>query len=363
MSLKSNEFIKSIKAYKAGKSRQSFINNSDKIIKLCSNENPYGSPIKNKNIETILQYAHEYPDIENSNLIEKLSQTFSIDKENLIIGNGSDEILQIAALGYLNKNTSVISSKHSFSQYKFISQLRESPYIEIPLTNHYEHDLEKIAQTCQETPKSCVCLALPNNPTGTSVSAENLEKFLSKIPKTTLIILDGAYNEFDQRTDKPIIPNYLKKYPNILYLQTFSKAYGLAGFRIGYGIASKEIISNLKKVKQPFNVNSLALKAAEIALEDDIFIKKTLANNHLEKQNMYKELAELNIQIIPSHANFICLNLKENAYKITSKLEEKGIIIRHLQSFGLPNYIRVSIGLAKQNQYFITKLKEIYLEK
>ena len=355
-----HSFLDKIVAYKPGQSRASVdCVDAGAIIRLCSNENVFGSPLSTDQVSSFFSFVHEYPDLPSSSLFPLLSNMLSVQADQLIFVNGSDELLQLISLAYLDRNSCIVSSQHTFSQYRFIADIKGARYIEVPLSPDFNHDLNALSDTVIREGASCVCLALPNNPTGLTVSIEDVDKFIQSIPSTVLIVLDQAYVEFDSLDVVKQSPLLVKKYPNVCMMRTFSKAYGLAGMRIGYGIGSSAVISVLNKVKQPFNVNVMAIKSAEYALGCTDFLNQTLTNNQEQKQYLYQAFKELSLPFYPSAANFICVDLNQPANRVVKSLESMGILIRDLTSFGLDTCVRVTIGLPEQNAVFIRALKEV----
>lgn len=332
------------------------------IIKLASNENPWGSPVSADELAEIIQTIALYPDIGSGSLLGQLSQKLGVSIPQLILGNGSDEILTMIGMAYLNPGDRVITARETFSEYGFVSHLMDATLEQVPLHDH-TFDLDAIAAAVNRSSEyhaKMVCIANPNNPTGTIISEESLARFMSQIPDTVAVILDEAYAEF---VDDPTYPNsiqLLSRYPNLIVTRTFSKLYGLAGFRIGYAIAAPEVIATLYKVRQPFNINSVALGAASVALDKSEFVEKTLTNNRTERQRLANELSLLGYTVIPSQANFLCIYIGPSAGEWVQALLRQGIIVRHLASFGMPEYVRITVGVPEQNNRLLalaTRLK------
>lgn len=342
--------IKNLQEYVPGK-------NPEKagVVKLASNENPFGpSPLALKAIDKETKNLHIYPDQKSIALRQALSKKLGVTPENVIIGNGSDEIMQLAAATFLSPGEEVIIPAHTFSLYKTFTEIFDGKPILVEL-NNLEQDLEAMAKAATKKTK-LIFLCNPHNPTGTYLSAKQLETFLNKIPENVLVVLDEAYAEYAESTDFPGSIKYLKTSKNILILRTFSKFYGLAGLRIGYGLAKPELISYMFRVKPPFNVNRLAQAGALAALDDEAFQDKTHQNNVEGKKYLYSELDKLGFEYKKTESNFIYINLKKSADEVFLQLMKKGVIIRPLASFGLPKAIRVSIGTKEQNKKFILAL-------
>jgi len=328
------------------------------VIKMASNENPLGPGFENPNeLINDLKNSHLYPDISTSDLIPLLAKSFSVTPENIILGNGSDEICQMLALAYLNPGDQVIVSEHTFSEYEFVTKLLDGKTINIPM-NNLQYDVDAIAKAVTKNTK-LIFIANPNNPTGTYINQMNLETLINKVGPSVLVVIDEAYVEYAEAEDFPNSVGLLSAYDNVVILRTFSKIFGLAGFRIGYGLGSIKLIGDLNKVRQPFNVNSLSLKAATLAWENESHIERSLKLNSEGKKFLYQALNSLKLDYVPSEGNFILINLPIKASTAYDGLLSKGIIIRALTSFGLPNAIRVTIGKQDQNDAFIKALKSI----
>ena len=327
------------------------------VIKMASNENPLGCPIKLNQLAATFKKIHFYPHQESAPLIQKLSKKFGVSETQVILGNGSDEILQMIGGIFLNPGDEILTSKHTFSVYRFVAHFFDASVIEVPTKNHH-YDLEGIAEAVTLKTR-IIFIANPNNPTGTIKTHEEIETLLQKLDPSIIVVLDEAYAEY---VESPLYPQSLalvKKYPNVIVLRTFSKLYGLAGLRIGYGIGSKYIIETMQKIRQPFNLNSLALKAAELALDEESHIKKSLLLNQKGKQFLYNQLDKLGLKYLKTEANFICIFLPISGKVAMEKLLLEGIIIRPLESFKIENAIRVTIGTMPQNKRFIGALSKI----
>lgn len=330
----------------------------EKVIKLASNENPFGpSPRAIQAIKNHLDMVHVYPDQHHNDLRKILSEKYSLTKENIIIGNGSDEIMLLIAQTFLSPGQEVIVSTHTFSMYEFVTKLMDGVVTFVDLKN-YCYDLDSILNKISSNTK-IIFLCNPNNPTGTIFTASDFDRFLDKVPEHVLVLVDEAYSEFVDTKEFPNVIQYIFKGKNIILLKTFSKAYGLAGLRIGYGISNPQIIKFLSLAKMPFNVNRLALVAACEALKDKEFLDKTLKNNREGKVYLYNELDKLKIKYLKTQANFIFIDLQRDCDEVFMELLKFGVIVRPLKSFGFPKAIRVSIGTKEENKKFIESLKKI----
>lgn len=331
------------------------------IIKLNSNENAFGASLRAKSaIKKNLDNIFRYPDGSCYYLKKRLSKKLGLKPENLTLGNGSDEIIDIIVKTFLNRGQEIITSKITFVEYEIIAKANGFKPRTIPQKN-FGYDLDKIRKNITKDTK-IVFIANPNNPTGSYVSHTELLQFINKLPKDKLAVVDEAYVEFVDARDFPKLLNYIHK-ANLIILRTFSKAYGLAGLRIGYAIARPEFIKAMEKIRQPFNVNSLAQRAAEAALKDKTFINKSSASIIKEKYRLYKEFETMGIKYTPSQANFIMFRTSMDGLELCKKMLKRGILIRDLKQYNLDKYIRVTIGEPKENNIFIQNLKMILEEE
>ena len=342
--------LEEIKEYVPGKTPK-----EPGVVKLASNENPFGpSPMALDAITKELKNLQTYPDQKSILLREALAKRLNVSDDCIICGNGSDDIMQILAATYLNPGDEVIISKNTFSIYELVARIFGGQIKFIPL-NDFAIDLDAIAGAISAKTK-IIFLTSPNNPTGTAFSAAAFDAFMQKIPANILIVMDEAYVEFVERKDYPDSLKDVKAGRNLIVLRTFSKFYGLAGLRVGYGIAPKALIAPMFKTKMPFNVSRLAQAGAVAALEDKTFLEQTYKNNVEGKKYLYAELEKLGLEYKKTEANFIFINLKKSADEMFLALMKKGVIIRPLTSFGLPEAIRVSIGTPEQNRKFVASL-------
>lgn len=355
-----NRFISGLTPYQPGKpieevERELGITSA---IKLASNENPLGpSPMAMHAVQQILQKAHFYPDGGCYELKKTLSQFLLVRPEQLTIGNGSENILEIIIKTYLTQGDSAVISEYAFLTIPLLINSYGAEIIKVP-AYQFGHDIPKMISAIKENTR-ILFIVNPNNPTGTYTSESDLSNLLESIPSHVLIVIDEAYNEYIHRDDYPNSLNFLKKYPNLVITRTFSKAYGLAALRLGYAVSSLEIADMLNRARLPFNVNSFAAYAAEAALKDVEHIRNSIVLNTQGMQQMEDALRKLKIDFIPSLGNFISINLQQSAMDIYHKLLLKGIIVRPLNAYDMSQYIRVSIGTHTQNELFITALKDI----
>jgi len=352
------EHIKTIKPYVPGKpieelERELGITGS---IKLASNENPLGpSPLALKAIRDALADINRYPDGQCFYLRDALAQKLGIQLEEVLISNGSNEIIELTVRAFLRPGDEAIMAQPSFAVYPMIVQAAGGKNIIVPLKD-FRHDLEVMASHITERTR-IIFIANPNNPTGTINTKSEMENFMQRVPQGVLIVVDEAYHEYVTSPEYPQSLKYFREGRDILILRTFSKIYGLAGLRIGYGIAKEEILIEMNKVRQPFNVNSIAQRAALAALQDEEHIAASKRINKIGKRYLYEELEVMNLEYVPTEANFIYIILKEeNASSLYEKLLRHGVIVRPIGE----REIRVTIGLPGENKRFIETLKKVY---
>ena len=338
-----------------------------KVIKLASNENPFG-PSKKALIagKKIIQMINRYPDSKSRNLKTAINDYLSkpfLNENNIMVGNGSNEILEFVARRYLNETSEVLFCKHSFLVYKIISKNAKAKIIESePIMNpgqdYLSIDLEDMRNRVTNKTK-VIFIANPSNPTGTVLRLNKLAKFIDSIPKRIIIVVDEAYYEYSIFRGQKSAINLLKKYPNVIITRSFSKIHALAGLRIGYGLASIKIASEFNIFRQPFNINYIAQEMAAVSLKDKAYITKSLKENDKGMKYLKLNLDKLCLPYLDSYANFLTIKTGSKTSSIFNKLLSKGIILRPLNNYGLSRYLRVTIGSEKENRYFIDKLKRI----
>lgn len=354
------EDILKIQAYQPGKpidevKRELGLKN---VIKLASNENALGpSPKAVKAVSKSLMDLHRYPESSCFYLKKALARHLNIKESNLMFGNGSDELIDIILKTVKRPDAEIITSDITFIEYEICGAVNGFKIIRVPL-NNFKFDLNAISAAVTEKTK-VIFIANPNNPTGTYVNQNEVFSFLENLPKSVLVVFDEAYFEYADEKDFPRLIPLMQKNANIIILRTFSKIYGLAGLRIGYMIANDAFIEAAQRVRQPFNVNSLAQIAALHALGDRVFIQKAKNLVEKEKQFLYKEMTNLGLSFQPSSTNFIFVELNCDAVVFFKKLLEKGIIVRHMKQYELDHYCRITIGTHKENKKLIQALKEI----
>jgi len=331
------------------------------VLKLASNENPLGPPKQSLQaiVDTIPNLSF-YPESSGHDLKARLSEMYSVGFDSIILGNGSNDLIELAARSYLNENCEVIYSQYAFAIYSLVVASCGAKGVEVA-AKEWGHDLDEMANAISENTR-LIFIANPNNPTGSMVTNSELIKFLDKVPDHVLVILDEAYGEYVDDKSYPHGVSFLADYSNLIVLRTFSKFYGLAGLRIGYAIADKVIINVLNRIRQPFNVNSLALVAAVAAIDDKEYFYKSRHTNIDGMLQLEAGFAEQGFQWIPSSGNFISFNAGCNALQMYEALLRKGIIVRPLEIYKMPDYLRVTVGTKNDNQRFLQALMEVVLE-
>lgn len=331
------------------------------IVKLASNENPLGMPLSaQKAVAAAISGLGRYPDPAGFDLKQALSDRYDVPQSWLTLGNGSNDILELVAMALLEPGTSCVYSQHAFVVYKLSTQARGARHIVVPARD-FGHDLPAMLEAIDDTTR-LVFIANPNNPTGTYLSNAALESFLAEVAKRhgsrVTVVLDEAYNEFLEPELRVDSVGLVKKYPNLLVSRSFSKAYGLAGLRVGFAVAQTALTDLLNRVRQPFNVNSLAQAAAIAALQDKDFLARSFAVNRDGKAQLQNAFTQLGLKFVPSYANFVLVHLGDAA-RINLELLKRGVIVRPVAGDGLPEWLRVSIGLPEENQKFIDALTAI----
>lgn len=330
------------------------------IVKLASNENPLGpSPMAVAAIQAALPEMTRYPDGNGFALKQALSRRLAVSPVMITLGNGSNDILELITRAFVGPQHEVIFSEHAFAVYPIVTQAVGASAVVVPAKN-WGHDLDAMAAAI--TPQTrLIFVANPNNPTGTWIERDELERFLARVPEQVIVVLDEAYTEYVETTDVPNGLDYLSNYPNLLVSRTFSKAYGLAALRVGYGICQPAIADAMNRVRQPFNVNSLALAAAVATLEDDAYLAESRRINREGMAQLEAGFAALKLRWIPSRGNFVAVDLGREAAPVFQTLLRQGVIVRPVANYGMPNHLRVSIGLPEENQRFLDVLKQALL--
>ena len=353
--------IRAIAPYQGGKpiaelAREMGLNEAD-IVKLASNENPLGiSPKAQMAIEDAIGDIARYPDGNSFALRDAVSEKFGVSTNQIVFGNGSNDILELAARAYLQAGDEAIYSQHAFAVYPLVTQAVGAKGVVVPAKD-YAHDLDGFVKAISPNTK-LIFIANPNNPTGTLLNKDALCAFIHAVPASVLIVLDEAYDEYLSADNQSEAIAWLSEFDNLIISRTFSKAYGLAGLRIGFGLMHADVADMLNRVRQPFNVNSIAQAAAVASLADEDFVARSYALNQAGMAQLTHGFSQLALDYIPSHANFISFKVK-NAAEVNKKLLQNGVIVRPIANYEMPDYLRVSIGLFSENARFLEVLKNI----
>jgi histidinol-phosphate aminotransferase len=354
----SPSYVRSIAPYQPGKpiaelARELGLQEAS-IVKLASNENPLCTgPRTRAAIEAALADIARYPDGNGYELKLALSRRYGVDMACIVLGNGSNDVLELVAAAFLGPGRAAVMSQHAFAVYPLATQARGARAIVVP-AKHYAHDLEAMAKAVDDE-TYVVWAANPNNPTGTLAAAEEVEAFLRKVPERVLVVLDEAYNEYIKADLRADTVKLLKRHPNLVVTRTFSKAYGLAGLRVGYALAHPSVADVMNRVRQPFNVNSVALAAAAAALDDMEFVARSYAQNLNGLRQLEEGAQRLGLDFIPSYGNFLTIRVGK-AGEIFKRLLRRGVIVRPVGGYGLPEHLRVTTGTAAENERFLGAL-------
>lgn len=358
------DYVRAIAPYQAGKPisevAREFGLDEDAIVKLASNENPFGVPESAK--EAMAAAAAElgrYPDANGFELKSALSKRYDVPADWITLGNGSNDILELAAKAFVEKDQAVVYAQYSFAVYALATQGIGARHIVVPARNH-GHDLEAMAAAIDADTR-LVFIANPNNPTGTFIPGVEIEAFLRKVPANVVVVLDEAYNEYLAEEDQYDSAAWVKRYPNLMVSRTFSKAYGLAGLRVGFGIAQPALTDLMNRVRQPFNVNSLAQAAAIAALNDSAFLERGARNNAAGYQQFVEAFEQMGLEYVPSYGNFVLVKVGKDlaaGARVNLALLKQGVIVRPVGNYGLPEWLRISIGLPRENAILIAALQK-----
>ena len=327
----------------------------DEIIKLASNENPLGpSPKALAAMRDALERSHFYPDGGGYYLREAIASQTGLKRENVILGCGSNEVIEFIGKAFLNPGDDIVASRHAFVVYKLMATLFGARTIEVPDPG-FAHDLNGMLAAITPQTKE-VFIANPNNPTGTLLSQEQIDRFMDRVPEQVVVVFDEAYYEF--LPSPPDTLKYVHEGRNVVVLRTFSKIQGLASLRIGYGLAKAELIDVLQKTRQPFNANGIAQAGALAGILDTEHQERTRDLTITERTRLEKAFTDLGLEFVPSHANFILVKVGDGK-AVFQALLKRGVIIRDMQAYGLPEWVRVSVGTAPQNDRFLAELKPL----
>ena len=328
------------------------------VVKLASNETSVGpSPLALEAIRKELGYSNLYPEGSSRLLREKLAERLNVDEDFIIVGNGADNVIDLTGMAFINGGDEVVTSEITFPAYETITRIMGGEFIACKLKD-FTFDLKAITEKVTGKTKM-IYLCNPNNPTGTIVKRDAVEKMMSKIPENVIVVFDEAYYDYVEDEEYPDSLSYVLKGRNVIILRTFSKIAGIAGLRVGYGIARPELIGYLRRVISPFPTNRLAQVGALASLDDNEHYERVLQSNREGKQYLYGELEKLNIFYVPTETNFIFIDLKEDSQSFYEECLKRGVIIRPGKTWGYPNCIRLTIGTQYENEKFIQALKEI----
>jgi histidinol-phosphate aminotransferase len=357
--------VQQLSPYQPGKpidelAREFDLNPAD-IIKLASNENPLGPSDKvQAAISKELKDLSRYPDGNGFELKSILSEKLEVTIKQITLGNGSSDILEFIVKAFINPGDEVVVSQHAFAIYGLVTQMQGGKTIQVPAKN-WGHDLDAMANAITDKTK-IVFVTNPNNPTGTYSSKLQVETFLAKVPEHVIVLLDEAYFEYVDKADYTSGIDYLSDYPNLVVTRTFSKAYGLAALRVGYGVSSEQLADIMNRVRPPFNVDSFALAAAVASIKDESYVRQSKELNDQGMSQLEAGFDQLNVNWIPSVGNFICFEIPGRAMDVFNGLLAKGVIIRPVANYEMPDYLRVSIGTQQENQRFLLELKSLLVE-
>ncbi|NOZ10088.1 MAG: histidinol-phosphate transaminase [Gammaproteobacteria bacterium] len=352
--------VRSLRPYQPGKPIETLQREYgvSSVVKLASNENPLGpSSLAVAAMRGALDDIARYPDGNGHDLKQRLGAHMGVEPECITLGNGSNDILEFAARVFVNSGESVMFSAHAFAVYPLVTQAIGAQAQVIP-TRVWSHDLEAMAAAVGDKTR-LIFIANPNNPTGTWLDAASLTEFMEAVPDNVIVVVDEAYNEYVTEAQYPHCHTWLGRYPNLIVSRTFSKAYGLAGIRVGYSVSSPQIADLLNRVRQPFNVNSIALAGASAALEDQAHIKRSREHNHQGLLDLAGAFDSLGLQWIDSVANFIAVDMGQPAAPLYEALLRQGVIVRPVANYDMPDFLRVTVGLAEENEIFIKALRTV----
>jgi histidinol-phosphate aminotransferase len=356
---KANQWLNDLVSYVPGKPIEDVARElglePSQIVKLASNENPLGpSPMAVKAMQEALLNAHYYPDGGGYHLRVGIAEKFDVSIDNVMLGNGSNEIIEFLGHAFLRPGDNIVTAEHAFVVYKILAKLFGAETVDVP-DPKLTHDLPAMAAAINDRTK-VVYIANPNNPTGTMVSERELDRFIDRVPKNVVVALDEAYYEF--LPEPPDTLKYMRNHPNVIALRTFSKIQGLAGLRIGYGLAHEDLIGLLQKTRQPFNVNSIAQAGALAGLRDEAYQAKTREVIRQGRDFLQAEFRKRNLEYVPSVANFILVNVGKGK-EVFQKLLKRGMIVRAMDEYKLPAWIRVTVGTPEQNRRFLEDLEKV----
>lgn len=359
------DYVRAIAPYQGGKPisevAREFGLDEAKIVKLASNENPLGMPesAKQAMLEALADIGR-YPDSNGFELKQVITEKYDVPQDWITLGNGSNDILELAAHAFVQPGQSVVYAQYSFAVYPLATQAVGGRAIVVPAKN-YGHDLKSMAEAIDDSTR-LVFIANPNNPTGTFLPAAEIEAFLKAVPQNVVVVLDEAYNEYLAPELQYESTTWVRQFPNLLVSRTLSKAYGLAGLRVGFGIAQPNVTDLMNRIRQPFNVNSMAQAAAVAALNDADFLKKSAKLNAEGYRQLTEAFDTMGLEYVPSSGNFVLVRVGDSddaGARVNLALLKRGIIVRPVGNYGLPKWLRISIGLPDENAAFIDALKKV----
>ena len=354
-------YVRAIAPYQPGKPVSELAREmgipEESIVKLASNENPRGaSPRAIAAMRIAIEETGRYPDGNGFALKDALSRRYGLTPDRIVLGNGSNDVLEMAARAFLAPGTSSVYSQHAFVVYSLATQAIGATGIVVPARD-FGHDLDAMAKAVRSDTR-VVFVANPNNPTGTWLTPQAVRAFLQKIPADVLVVLDEAYNEYLDAEDRSDAVRWSDEFPNLVVSRTFSKAYGLAGLRVGYGFSHPRVVDLMNRVRQPFNVSDIAQAAATAALHDHEFVEQSTLLNKQGMKALTEGFRRLGLSWIPSHGNFVCVKVGEGA-AVFQRLLRQGVIVRPVAAYGMPEYLRISIGTESENARFLAALETV----
>jgi len=328
------------------------------IVKLASNENPLGLSVKvKKAIENEFADGSRYPDANGHYLKAVLSEKHNVSASQITLGNGSNDVLEMIAKIYVQPEHEVIFAEHAFCVYPIVAQSIGATLVEVPAKD-WGNDLDAMFSAITDKTRM-IFIANPNNPTGTWLGEEPLKKFVEKVPEDVIVVIDEAYTEYVTDGSIPNTIEWLSDFPNLVVTRTYSKAYGLAALRLGYALSSEEICGLLNRIRQPFNVNSFALAAGIAVLDDHSYLDESIQINKQGMEQLVESCKQLDLAYIPSAGNFLTIDMGQDAMPIYQNLLHRGVIVRPVANYNMPNHLRVSIGLQHENQKYIDSISQI----
>ena len=354
-----NRFVCDLVAYEPGKPIEETARelglDPESIVKLASNENPLGpSPLAQEAMANASREMHIYPDGGGVRLRSALAERHGLELENVVLGNGSNEIIELLCHCFLNEGAALIAAEHAFVVYRLMATLFGAEYVEVPDPG-FVHDLDAMAAAVTDQTR-LVFVANPNNPTGTLVGQKEIDAFLDKLPEHVIAVFDEAYYEFLE--EAPNTVKYVKEGRNVVVMRTFSKAQGLAGLRIGYGMAPAHLAGILQKARQPFNTNELAQVAALAAIADTSHVEATVRNNKVGRDLFEKTFAQMELEFVASHANFVLVKVGDGD-RVFAEMLKRGVIVRAMRGYKLPEWVRISVGTPAENERCLGVLREV----